>query len=58
MRTGLIARKLGMTRAFRDDGMHVPVTVLKVDHCQVGGGQDRRTGRLHRACSSASARRR
>ncbi len=35
MRTGLIARKLGMTRAFRDDGMHVPVTVLKVDHCQV-----------------------
>ena len=35
MRTGLIARKLGMTRAFRDDGTHVPVTVLKVDHCQV-----------------------
>ena len=35
MRTGLIARKLGMTRAFRDDGSHVPVTVLKVDNCQV-----------------------
>ena len=35
MRTGLIARKLGMTRAFRDDGTHVPVTVLKVDYCQV-----------------------
>ena len=35
MRTGLIARKLGMTRAFRDDGSHVPVTVLKVDDCQV-----------------------
>ena len=35
MRTGLIARKLGMTRAFHDDGSHVPVTVLKVDNCQV-----------------------
>ena len=35
MRTGLIAQKLGMTRAFRDDGSHVPVTVLKVDNCQV-----------------------
>ncbi len=35
MRTGLIARKLGMTRVFRDDGAHVPVTVLSVDNCQV-----------------------
>jgi len=35
MRTGLIAQKLGMTRIFADDGSHVPVTVLKVDHCQV-----------------------
>ena len=35
MRTGLIARKLGMTRVFGDDGMHTPVTVLKVDNCQV-----------------------
>ena len=35
MRTGLIAQKLGMTRAFHDDGSHVPVTVLKVDNCQV-----------------------
>ncbi len=35
MRTGLIARKLGMTRLFTDDGNHVPVTVLKVDNCQV-----------------------
>ena len=35
MRTGLIARKLGMTRVFADDGAHVPVTVLKVDDCQV-----------------------
>ena len=35
MRTGLIAQKLGMTRIFNDDGNHVPVTVLKVDNCQV-----------------------
>ncbi len=35
MRTGLIAQKLGMTRLFTEDGIHVPVTVLKVDGCQV-----------------------
>ncbi len=35
MRTGLIARKLGMTRVFEDDGRHVSVTVLKLDNCQV-----------------------
>lgn len=35
MRTGLIARKLGMTRIFRDDGTHVPVTVLHLDQVQV-----------------------
>jgi large subunit ribosomal protein L3 len=35
MRTGLIARKEGMTRIFDQDGRHVPVTVLKVDECQV-----------------------
>jgi len=35
MRTGLLARKLGMTRIFTEDGNHVPVTVLAVDNCQV-----------------------
>ena len=35
MRTGLIAQKLGMTRVFTDGGVHIPVTVLKVDGCQV-----------------------
>jgi large subunit ribosomal protein L3 len=35
MRTGLIAKKLGMTRLFRDDGTHVPVTVLHLDEVQV-----------------------
>jgi large subunit ribosomal protein L3 len=34
-RTGLLARKLGMTRIFRDDGSHVPVTVLQLDTLQV-----------------------
>ena len=35
MRTGLLARKLGMTRVFTDDGNHLPVTVLVIDNCQV-----------------------
>lgn len=35
MRTGLIARKEGMSRIFDEDGRHIPVTVLKVDECQV-----------------------
>lgn len=35
MRTGIIARKEGMSRIFDEDGRHIPVTVLKVDNCQV-----------------------
>jgi large subunit ribosomal protein L3 len=35
MRTGLLAKKLGMTRIFRDDGTHVPVTVLHLDDVRV-----------------------
>ena len=35
MRSGVIARKLGMTRVFNDAGRHVPVTVLKMDDVQV-----------------------
>ncbi len=35
MRTGLLARKLGMARLFTDDGTHVPVTVLHLDQVQV-----------------------
>ena len=35
MRTGLIAEKVGMTRVFDAEGAHVPVTVLKMDGCQV-----------------------
>ncbi len=35
MRTGLIAEKLGMSRFFDENGVHVPVTLLKVEGCQV-----------------------
>ncbi len=35
MRTGLLAEKLGMTRLFGDDGSHHPVTVLRVQDCEV-----------------------
>ena len=35
MRTGLLAQKVGMTRLFGVDGSHIPVTVLKVERCNV-----------------------
>ncbi len=35
MRTGLIAKKLGMSRIFESDGTHVPVTVLSVEDLKV-----------------------
>jgi large subunit ribosomal protein L3 len=35
MRTGLIAEKIGMTRLFGVDGSHIPVTVLRVEKCEV-----------------------
>jgi large subunit ribosomal protein L3 len=35
MRSGVIAQKLGMTRVFTEAGEQVPVTVLKLDNCQV-----------------------
>ena len=35
MRTGVIAKKLGMARFFDEAGVHVPVTVLSLDGCQV-----------------------
>ncbi len=37
MRTGVIARKLGMTRLFAEGGRHVPVTVLALENLQVTG---------------------
>ncbi|MEG8054176.1 50S ribosomal subunit protein L3 [Sphingomonas sp. T1] len=35
MRTGVIAKKMGMTRLFQEDGRHVPVTVLALEGNQV-----------------------
>ena len=35
MRTGVIAKKMGMTRLFQEDGRHVPVTVLQLEALQV-----------------------
>jgi large subunit ribosomal protein L3 len=35
MRTGILAKKIGMTRVFGEDGAHVPVTVLQMESCQV-----------------------
>jgi large subunit ribosomal protein L3 len=35
MRSGVVAKKIGMTRVFTDAGEHIPVTVLKVDNLQV-----------------------
>ena len=35
MRSGIIAKKVGMTRLFMEDGKQVPVTVLHVDNLQV-----------------------
>ena len=37
MRTGLIAKKLGMTRIYSETGDHIPVTVMQLDRCQVVG---------------------
>jgi len=41
MRTGVIAKKVGMTRLFQADGRHVPVTVLQLDDVQVVGRRER-----------------
>ena len=40
MRTGVIAKKVGMTRLFQADGRHVPVTVLQLDEVQVIGRRE------------------
>ncbi len=40
MRTGVIAKKMGMMRLFQEDGRHVPVTVLALEGCQVVGARN------------------
>jgi large subunit ribosomal protein L3 len=39
MRTGIITKKIGMTRLYMTDGTHVPVTVLSLKDCQVVANQ-------------------
>jgi len=41
MRTGVIAKKMGMTRIFREDGRHVPVTVLSLEGNRVVSVRDK-----------------
>jgi large subunit ribosomal protein L3 len=41
MRTGVIAKKVGMTRLFQADGRHVPVTVLQLEELQVVGRREK-----------------
>ncbi len=43
MRSGVIAKKLGMTRIFNDVGQHIPVTVLLMDSVQVVSVRNRET---------------
>ena len=52
MRTGVIAKKVGMTRLFQEDGRHVPVTVLALDRCP---GRRRRARRIVTAISPSSS---
>ena len=35
MRTGLIAKKVGMSRVFDRAGVNIPVTLLQLDNCRV-----------------------
>ena len=35
MRTGLICKKLGMSRLYTEEGIHIPVTILHLDNCHV-----------------------
>ena len=41
MRTGLIAKKVGMSVVYSEDGTVIPVTLLLVDDCQVISTQDK-----------------
>jgi len=60
MRSGIIAKKLGMTRLFLEDGRQVPVTVLQMENLQVvaqrTGERDGYTA-VQLGCGSAKAKR-
>ena len=44
MKKGLIAKKLGMTQIFADDGKRIPVTVVQAGPCVV---LQKKIGRAH-----------
>ncbi|NOX40943.1 MAG: 50S ribosomal protein L3 [Alphaproteobacteria bacterium] len=60
MRSGIIAKKLGMTRLFMDDGRQIPVTVLQMENLQVvaqrTGEKDGYTA-VQLGCGAAKAKR-
>ena len=47
MRTGLICKKLGMSRIFDSNGSHIPVTVLHLDNCHVISSITEETKAMH-----------
>lgn len=58
MRSGLVAQKIGMSRIFTEDGEHIPVTVLKVDNCQVVAQLTEEKNGYTAVCLGAGSRRR
>ncbi len=55
-RTGLIARKVGMTQVFREDGRRVSATLLHVDDCRVVGVRKLETDGYTAVCLGAGSR--
>ena len=56
MRSGIIAKKVGMTRLFMEDGKQIPVTVLQLDGLQVVAQRTAGQGRLHRRSAGRRCR--
>ncbi|KPP83598.1 MAG: LSU ribosomal protein L3 RplC [Rhodobacteraceae bacterium HLUCCA08] len=60
LRSGIIARKVGMTRVFQEDGKQIPVTVLQLDKLQVVAKRTPETdgySAVQLGCGTAKAKR-
>lgn len=60
LRSGIIAKKIGMTRVFKDDGKQIPVTVLQLDNLQVVAQRTEETdgySAVQLGCGAAKAKR-
>ncbi len=60
LRSGVIAKKMGMTRLFTEDGKQIPVTVLQMDNLQVVAKRTAETdgySAVQLGCGSAKAKR-